>query len=150
MSRLEVSAGGSPRPAGRKGVGEARFSGVRADLGAACPFDFLISRLGTLPLVQLQETLGSVQLGVHDNSRDVHGGEGQGRSKPLSHGRFRKFLQSQSPQPQLGPHEKSEVAGSRDLRGRPDARAAGKPGVGFRTSGRTRLGVWEAEAMARR
>lgn len=77
-------------------------------------------------------------------------GRGRGARSPSPTAASGSFYRGQSPQPQLGPHEKSEVAGSRHLRGRPDERAAGKPGGGFRTSGRTRIGVWEAEAMARR
>lgn len=77
-------------------------------------------------------------------------GRGRGAQSPSPTAASGSVFRGQSPQPRLGLHEKSEVAGSRHSRGRPDARAAGKPGGGFRSSGRTRLGVWEAEAMARR
>lgn len=62
---------------------------------------------------------------------------GRGGRSPSPTAASGSFFRDLSPQPQHGPHEKSEVAGSRGLRGRPDARAAGKPGGGFRTSGGT-------------
>lgn len=72
---------------------------------------------------------------------------GRGDPSPSRTAASGSFFSGQSPQPQLSPHEKSEVAGSRDLRGRPDARAAGKPGGGSGASGGARLGVREAGAM---
>lgn len=74
---------------------------------------------------------------------------GRGRRSPSPTAASGSFC-GQSPQPQLSPHEESEVAGSRDLRGRPDARAAGKPGGGSGASGSARLSVREAGAMGRR
>lgn len=125
----------------------ARFSGVYADLGAAYTFDFLIWRRETSPLVQLQDRRHRTHTtGVHVSSRDVRAG----RSRPLSPtAASGSFFRGQSPQPQLSHHEKSGVAGSRDLRGRPDARAAGKPGGGSGTSGGARLRGWESGRNAR-
>lgn len=152
MGKRALSAGGPPRPAGRKGVGEAaaRFSGVCADVGAARSFD-LVTRRSGIPLPPSTpgpETPGPVQLGAHVSSpgraRRRWAGEVEA---PLPPPLPEVSSEARAPQPRLSPHEKSEVAGSRDWRGRPDARAAGKPGGG---SGTAPLGVWEAEAMARR
>lgn len=45
-----------------------------------------------------QETPARISaVGTHVSSREVHGGEGQGSSKPLSHSRFRKCLQRSEP-----------------------------------------------------
>lgn len=125
VSKLEVFAGGSPRPAGRRGVGEAiaRFSGVRADLTFSshgwgyCHWFNSNSRSGDI-------RLGA--LGVHVSSRDVHAGEGQRRSQPLSYSRFRKFLQRPEPPTSARPPREVRSGGKPGLKRPPRREGGGK------------------------
>lgn len=132
-----------------RGVGEARFPGACADLGAAGASAFPFRRLGLSPLVPPQNRRPPAPGVLRCMSAPGLCAQepGRGDPSPSRTAASGSFFSGQSPQPQLSPHEKSEVAGSRDLRGRPDARAAGKPGGGSGASGGARLGVREAGAM---